>query len=413
MGVLSEFDQGIWSDHAQALIDDYCCWPDLWFNADRFDEIDLYQLCIDGKQFHYPPISHVHEQYLYWRAGPNGLQPVDSGPNANWQFMHRGITHYLTTIREDIAANRPGDAAKRLGILLHAMQDTHILHALEGPEGTDCFIFNRLMPIPEGDTYRTPTSYLLGLGPTKADIADHTPKLEGSSIAEAALRIYARYAQSAHANRRLHLPIIQARMADDDNEARRLYGLTNDTLAKLTADVLHTATAIATQQFDPEELRTLDETYLHHLHPIYRPRLSSASMYSWETMVPGVSLDGEYRKHPLRVRVGQDIHETTQGFSGGGHLHGHVTRYELPADVYTSLTGMIGLHEPLGRGGDVDLTITCDDKLLMEQRISDDHPTAMIDLPMAAGGMLQFRIQDRAADSDRNNLAWCDLKLVK
>jgi len=60
--------RNVWEQHARDINERYCSWPDQWFDPARHAEIDPYQLVIDGYQFHYPPIGHVHHDYLYWQV---------------------------------------------------------------------------------------------------------------------------------------------------------------------------------------------------------------------------------------------------------------------------------------------------------------------------------------------------------
>ena len=78
--VLDPQTQAIWIESVRDLIEEYCFWPDQWFDPGKHARIDPYQLIIDGLPFHYPPIDHVEEEYAYWRMdGAGAPQPVDFG----------------------------------------------------------------------------------------------------------------------------------------------------------------------------------------------------------------------------------------------------------------------------------------------------------------------------------------------
>ena len=415
-GVLDPQTQAVWADGAHDLINEYCYWPDQWFDAGKHAQIDPYQLLINDIQFHYPPINHVVEEYLYWKMDSEGNpQPGNFGPNRNWEFFREGVTHYLQSIADDLAADRNQDAAKRLGILLHFLQDTHAPHSLEGEQGTDFFIFDRLLPEPGGERYITPTVYLVNPRPAQGDISGYVPVLQGVTVAECVLRLYSRYAEVLASNRRLLLPIVMARRADREDEAQQYFQEITETIARLSADIWTTVTALAIQRFDPEQVQMLDVLYLDRLCPVQRPRISSSDSYRLCPMVPGGCLDGHRHRHPLRIRLpGGESRTFDHGWGGAGHSFEQSTVYDLPAEVYSGLNGLIGLHDPLGHNGRVDLTIQLDGETILTHRLEAASPTAEVDVPVPAGGELRFTVRDATpVDPNHNNLAWCDLRLVK
>jgi hypothetical protein len=158
MRSLDEQVRAVWGDQVKSIVDEYCIWPDDYFKPAQYERIAPYQLVIDGLPFHYPPESHpsYHWHMIETDQGPK-LEYIPEEENRNWQFMRDGIKHYLTSIINDLSGGQPDEAAKRLGILLHAMQETHEMHALEGPWGTDIFVLDRLLECPSGDEYLSPS----------------------------------------------------------------------------------------------------------------------------------------------------------------------------------------------------------------------------------------------------------------
>lgn len=417
--VLPEQDQTLLRAHVEALIDDYCRWPDRWLGPDRHEEIEPYMLTIDDVPFHYPPMSQP--DYLYWQmastpAGPRP-QPLLQPDNANWRFFERGVRHYLEAIRADLADGSPSDAVKRLGILLHFFQDTHVLHALEGPWGTDCFVLDRLLDVPD-DPERQVTA--LGLLSqtlrTEGDIAGHVPRLEGASVGEAVFRLYQRYVRAAAANRRLHAPLVRAAMDGDEPTLDRLFRQMHERLARLSADVMHTACRLATEGFEPASRRALDAVALDDLEPIHRPWIVPGP-YRFSAIVPGACLDAAGRKHPLRLRDGNgEASPAERGWGGGAHVAPLPIVHELPAEVYRRLRGRVGLHAELGRGGRVEVAIELGTHTLAHQVLDDQTPTLTVDAPVDIGGPLRLKAwRDPAWSEDpaAANLAWCDWWLTK
>ena len=419
--VLSDSDRQYWHEHERDIVEQYCRWPDQWFDPRMYERIKPYQLVIDGIQFHYPPISQP--QYLNWRMIEDQtgvhLEWMPEKPNENWRFVTRGVTHYLQRIVDDVARGGKADAAKRLGILLHFFQDTHELHALEGPWGTDLFALDRLLAIPDADPHQTPTSLLTRPAATgqNVSIGGYRPRLEGASIAEGVFRLYSRYAQVVQDNRFLHVPIVQARVAGDDLAADRLLRRIDESAAKLSADVIHTVTALTTSSFDDDEAGLLQIVHLDRITPVHRP-WHTMGTYTFSEMVPGHCLDADRRRHPLCVKLPDgSTREYQRGWGGGAHVQTN-TVYEFPPQVYARLCARIGLHAPLGLAGCVDLSVEQDDHTIFTQRLDARAPTAMIDLPMDGGGEVRFvlrevRPEHGSLDPTANNLAWCDPHLVK
>lgn len=418
--VLPEQDRAALRDQTEALMRDYCRWPDLWLNPDRHAEIDPYLLTIDGIPFHYPPMSRP--DYLYWRmdatpAGPRP-QPVLEADNANWRFFERGVRHYLREIACDLTEGRVADGARRLGILLHFFQDTHTLHALEGPWGTDCFVLDRLLDVadPDADHHVTALDLLSRKGRTEGEIAGHVPRLEGTTVDEAVFRLYQRYVEAAQANRRLHVPLVHAAMHDDEPTLDRLYRQMHERLARLSADLLHTACRLATEHFDAEAARALESVALDALEPIHRPWIVPGP-YRFCAMVPGACLDGSGRKHPLLLRDGNGrIEQFDRGWGGGAHVAPLPIVHELPSGVYRHVRGRVGLHAELGRGGCVEVAIELGDRTLAHQVLDDQAPTLTLDAAVETGGPLRLKAwRDPAWDHDpaAANLCWADWRLLK
>jgi len=301
--------RGAWRPAEAGIVEEYCKWPDMWLNPVAHERIDPYQLVIDGIQFHYPPMSHP--DYLYWsmqRPAPD--QPARPTPvlrqrNEHWRFFQEGVTHYLRAIVDDLRAGRIDDAGKRLGILLHFFQDTHNLHALEGPWGTDCFVLDRLLTLPEAQTHRTALDLLSEAMRTEADIHDHEPFVEGVSVEEAVCRLYQRYVDAALANRRLHVPLVQAIVDEQEAGVDALFRDMHERLARLSMDVIATVTALALEGTVEVAHASLRTVHLDTWEPTHRPWIIPGP-YRFTAMVRGCCLDAEHERHPLALYTGTD-----------------------------------------------------------------------------------------------------------
>ena len=128
----------------QQLIDDYSSFPDDYHR--RYQEVKPYMFIMDDLEFHYPPHTPVDQFYRYWNHSPErGTFMVDTTTNRNQIFSEAGFAFYLTNILENLKKNAADEADKFLGCLLHYLEDNAFgIHALEGPDGTDIYILDRL-----------------------------------------------------------------------------------------------------------------------------------------------------------------------------------------------------------------------------------------------------------------------------
>ncbi len=416
MQSLDEQDQSVWRDQADLLIAKYCFWPDDYFDPEQYAKIAPYQLVIDGLQFHYPPSSQpgFHWQMIETDDGAK-LERMPEQENRNWTFMRDGIKHYLTRITDDLSSGRCDEAAKRLGILLHVMQDTHELHALEGPWGTDMFVLDRLLECPDGDEYVSPSILIATRASDcrEGDISGYRPKLLGTSIDEAVFRLYGQYVNANLSNRLLQVPLAQALIRSDQASANRLMKQISERISKLSADVIHTVTALAMDRFDSSEVEELGHLKLDPMAAVQRPWFARG-MYKFTPFVPGACLDEQRHRHPLCLRQPDgSTRKFVDGWGSGVHVQMNLV-FEIPSGVFRRLTTQIGLHDPLGKAGCVDLAVTFGGKTVVEQRLDEKSPTKIIDVPIYNGGELRFVLREvPGSNPDDNNIVWADPTLSK
>ena len=131
------------SGHRQ-LIDDYSSFPDDFHR--RYREVEPYMFIMDDLEFHYPPHTPVDQFYRYWNYTPErGTCMVDTTTNRNQSFSEAGFAFYLKNILGNLKKDAIDEADKFLGCLLHYLEDNAFgIHALEGPDGTDIYVLDRL-----------------------------------------------------------------------------------------------------------------------------------------------------------------------------------------------------------------------------------------------------------------------------
>ena len=237
---------------AELLVEDYCLWPDCLHS--RYAEIAPYMFMIDGVDFHYLPHTPVEDFYRYWQYIPGvgvRLKPMAKG-NDNQRFAENGFTFYLQNIADKLQAGERDEAWKFLGILLHTLEDQAFgIHALEGPDGTDVFVLDRLSGMPVA-------KYLCAI--PFAGI-DHdfqvTPEVFANNVPEAAALLYHRYAASSSSSRqalfRMAMEFISGKT--DESVIRKNEKIMLKNAVQLAADTIATVLAVANGTFAaPEEV---------------------------------------------------------------------------------------------------------------------------------------------------------------
>lgn len=225
---------------ACALAQDYCCYPDFYFE-ERREEAVPYMFFYEGIQFHYPPHTPVEEFYRYWdnKDGRNIL--LSTRNNDNIRHVEAGFRYYLNKTVALLKENNRDEAWKYLGCLLHFLEDsTFGLHTLEGADGTDIFVLDRL-------SGKNVTKELCKVElPPECFSQTVEPEIISDNIEEMVSLLYARYVRDSAAGRQ----------ALFDQAASLLFGVSQRDLNEntrmmfssalsLAADVIATVVAIA------------------------------------------------------------------------------------------------------------------------------------------------------------------------
>ena len=175
---------------------DCCCWPDDYWGP-RSAEAEPYMYFTDGIQFHYPPHTPVEEFYRYWAQGENGLRMVHLRPNDNLRHVESGMRFYIEKAIGLLRLGERKEAWKYLGCLLHFIEDSLFgLHALEGADGTDLFVLDRL-------SGREVAKHLAKLPFDESFFTfAAAPRILSDSVDEAVSLLYARYVRDGASSRR-------------------------------------------------------------------------------------------------------------------------------------------------------------------------------------------------------------------
>ncbi|MBR1953393.1 MAG: hypothetical protein IKA32_12490 [Lentisphaeria bacterium] len=225
---------------ACALAQDYCCYPDFYFE-EKSEEAAPYMFFYEGIQFHYPPHTPVEEFYRYWdhKDGRNIL--LSTRDNDNIRHVEAGFRYYLNKTVALLRENNRSEAWKYLGCLLHFLEDsTFGLHTLEGADGTDIFVLDRL-----SGTNVTKELCKVEL-PREYFSQTVEPEIISDNIEETVSLLFARYVRDSAAGRQALFDQAAALLfgvsqRDFDANTRIMFS----NALSLTADTIATVIAIA------------------------------------------------------------------------------------------------------------------------------------------------------------------------
>ncbi|MCM8768990.1 MAG: NPCBM/NEW2 domain-containing protein [Candidatus Omnitrophica bacterium] len=399
--------------------------PDKYFDVDSggYQQARPFAFFTQKVQFHYIPNTPVENRYKYWRVVENKLgEPVKLSRfrynrlDPAWKHLSQGFRFYLTQATARLKEGRITDFAGYLGSLLHILQDaTCYLHSLEGIDGTDILILDRLLVSGEEDFSRWP-SYLLRESP-EGEVRLLTPQVVGTSIPEASFLLYSRLWQDVSANRRLLLPLYLALINSDGSKIHQIRSEMLSRAGQLCLDVTHTVFGIAFERWSRSELNALEMVYLSDLKAIREP-LGLSEPYRFITFLQDASLNQKMQTCPLSLYLEEKPGQWRKrvfkkGLGTGSHYH-YCLAYEIPAGVYRSFSGAVGLHADLGRGGNINVSIRLNRKSVFRERFTDRYPGKRFWIDLESGGLLELVVtSDSGMRNARNNVVWADLVLTK
>ncbi|MFA6929302.1 MAG: hypothetical protein WCT05_03170 [Lentisphaeria bacterium] len=328
-----------------ALIDEYCMYPDQFFTTDpeKYASILSYMFIDEGIQFHYPPNIPLAELYRYWMPDPEKGVFFKSKPFRNLNFIHvkKGFEFFLERIIRNFRDGVWGEGAKYAGCLLHMLEDSCFgVHALEGPFGSDMFILERLFEAREDDWGNTPLSILASLDCSTVEPEEYAPRLLGQSVPEIVMHLYAAYVGTVNRSRQLCFNIVEnVRQNKPQQNAGLIRQMAHNTV-RLCADALFSAWSIATNSFGQTE--NLREISLTRLEPHVFP-LGGAGGYRFLSYLKNTAINAQMRKIPLQLRFDDHILTYDSGLSWGSHYEAELI-YWLPESTFAVFEGALGLH---------------------------------------------------------------------
>ncbi|MFH2069072.1 MAG: NPCBM/NEW2 domain-containing protein [Candidatus Omnitrophota bacterium] len=417
---LPGWEQHVWEKETDNIIDEYCFYPDSYYDPDWTRRVLPYLFFLKNIPFHYLPGNSV--EYNYWsvilKGKRYGLKKLSEQPNTNWEFAKKGFRYYFQKIAETLKKNKIEEAAKFAGVFIHVLEDAAAcLHCLEGPDGADIFVLDRFFLPPEKMKYLTPGMVMAEPDDADFDLRGYRPKLLGTSILEAVFNLYQRYCEVITHNRLRMVPIVLHTFSGRRNQANSMRSEVNKTSAQIVADALHTASCIAFSRFEKQQVKYLKKIHLNSLKPVSFPRHLSIP-YRFTPIIRNCCLDNNRRPVPLRLKLKRggkvQVVVFAEGMGTGCHAEYRIV-YELPANVYTRFKCAVGLHSELGRGGKIQVQVKICGKRVFKQIFSDKYPAERVEVSALSGGLLELAVKDKTGKwaNPKNNIVWGDPLLIR
>ncbi len=213
------------------------------------------------------------------------------------------------------------------------------------------------------------------------------------------------------ANRFLILPLIFALRAERTDAAGQHWKAACRNTVGFLRDVLHTALALGSGNFDPGAVESLRRVRLESVRPARRPRHLSPP-YRFTPFIADTALDAHRNPIPLALQWQGERREFSHGLGFGAHAR-FAFEYELPPGVFSRLTGLLGLHADCGKKGNVRFQWLRDERPQWEITLSEDHPSEPFDLDVSQGGWWALVGEAPIPLSPENNLALADPLLLR
>ncbi len=414
LDALPQWQREFWAPVTQNLVAEYCWYPDMYYSTDRAIQTAArpYVVMVDGQPFHYLPANAV--EYNNWDVLDDGsLRRQPNVPNVHWRCVSRGLTDGIAHVVKHLHDKRLEEAGKFAGALFHMIQDAgSAIHALEGVDGTDVALLDRLL--------RPPTDRpdaLAGIVVRRNDAiafewGDFTPTLLGTTVSEAVFRFYTVMCTMTRVNRFELVPFVQHIWRDEDDQANACISRMNRRICAVTADFLYTLTCMACDRFEPADLQSLSSVDMVELEPIHRPYFLPG--YEASPLAADHNIDAEGRKAPLELSLPGGTRTFERGIGTGCHAE-YVLAYDLPAGVYEYFRGCVGLHARLGRQGAIDVEIRIGGRPIHNEHFDDSHPATEFKLPVIGGGMLELFVRDATGEwsNPHNHVVWAQPRLIR
>ena len=321
----------------------------------------------------------------------------------------RELAFYAREMAVELKAGRTAKAAQLAGALIGQVAERALpVKCLDGQGGAAYQAFSQLFPAPPSEPLGSAASVLArGLDRVEPNTAGYSPRLLGTSPAEAAWWGREAYVRLVKGSCYELTDLVSARYAGDDSRAAAILNQTASRIAQFCADVLHTSVCLAEDRFAADELAKLATVDLTRVSWLRKPGYAGGP-YRTQPIVYGASLRREGRKKvPLKLRLPEGGAEEVKVFKRGLGVGGHAKwafALEVPAGVFESLDIYLGMHATLGnvasygkKHGEMQLQIALGRKVLYDSGVlTPEKLGAHVVVDVRAGGRLELRMADRS-----------------
>jgi len=220
--LLPEWERAMLGDAADALVKNYCMYPDLHrsaLNDGQKEKIALYKP--------YVQLPLLKDLSTWHKCN-------DDDSATCFYIVATSMNNAVKQLR----LGNPSEAAKYMGPLLHFIEDNACpVHVVDNK------LLAELFPVPE-ELKPFPLHRRVEEGTFPLEVSDYQVKLLGANVVDAATAFYPRFVQNRLSARRQAVPILKAVYAGNEQEADAGRTRAAEPAAKLIADVIHTICTI-------------------------------------------------------------------------------------------------------------------------------------------------------------------------
>jgi len=397
---LPSWVEQIWRAEKTALIKTYSTYPD---NPEKHNDLGDYMFEYKGRKFQFFPFESI---------------------DRNRARCHAGFSFYYEKIRDKIRAGDMKSAAKLAGCFTNIMQNAGgPRYGLDGPNGLGGHDFPTGFPLlmqfypPPPEKAHVPAPLVLDgtygdqSGQARADIPGYKPRLLGATPAEAAFYTYERYWDQLLSARGHVCNIIEAYYADDVEGIRQHMSIMVKESARVTADIIYTATCMAKGRFSAAEVERFKVVSLVDVTPSYKPTyMPPARLYSHFPVIEDANLNMKRELVPLTLLMKKSGKvapvEFKRGFGSG--CGSSMTMYwNVPADVFSEFRITVGLNAKLESGRKIRMLVKYNEATVYDSGpVTNKEPAKEVVVDVSRGGKLTLRAIRVGKGYAVNHLVW-------
>ncbi len=327
----------------------------------------------------------------------------------------KALVWFLKQVIERLRVGETDEAMKYLGVLCHWHEDPGCPSAHCSPVSEAALKF--LLPPP---AEKANLNYLYGYGGIAAtrscQITDveYRPRLLGTTVEEAALRMYQHQRQLERRSAAHLIPIVQDIVYGDGAKADEHRAEAALDTAQHIADLIHTVVCLARDTVDPAESQVFRQQRLTEWLPDARSAMIGHPYYVTPFLVDQ-AMDVQRRLHALAFAGEGEGNRVEFGYGMGAPYS--LDHTLAPGRVMQRFTCRVGLHPTAEAGGEVAFAVVVNGNELVRTRpIRAGQPSELIDIVLPEVDIMRLSLQthpSNPADSKRNLTVWGEPTLYR